>query len=135
VRLMVSKLVKKQRKLLYNLPKHLKRKSLTAKLSDDLANQYGISRIRVRKGDTVKVMMGTNVGFEGKVNSVDLEGYVTIEGLTRKKTDGTPVFIKVSASKVLVTKLEMGDPIRRKSVEKKAEQRKLFMRKEGQSGS
>ncbi|BBD71905.1 50S ribosomal protein L24 [Sulfodiicoccus acidiphilus] len=127
---------RKQRKLLYTSPKHLRTKLLTAKVSDELSNQYGISRIKVRKGDTVKVLRGTNVGFEGKVNSVDTKsGFVMIEGLTRKKVDGTPVFVKIRASNLVVTKLDMSDPLRRKSIERKAEQRKLFMRSEAQNGS
>lgn len=109
----------KQRNKLYNLPLHQRKKLLVAKLVEDLRKQYGIKRISIRKGDTVKVVRGDFVGREGKVVEVDTKkGRIAIEGLTRKKADGTPVYVWIHASKVMITKLDLSDPRRREKIEK-----------------
>lgn len=109
----------KQRNKLYNLPLHQRKKLLVAKLVEDLRKQYGIKRINIRKGDTVKVVRGDFVGREGKVVEVDTKkGRIAIEGLTRKKADGTPVYVWIHASKVMITKLDLSDPRRREKIEK-----------------
>jgi large subunit ribosomal protein L24 len=122
---MVSSKPSKQRKQLYNAPKHKQRKALTAPLSDDLVKQYGIARIPVRVGDVVKVMRGEFAGHEGKVIAVNLEnGRIAVEGLTRKKADGSEVPVWVHASKVMITKLDLSDKLRKEAIERKAEARK-----------
>ena len=113
----------KQRKILFNAPYHLRRKMLTAMVSEEITKEYGIKRIEVKKGDTVKVMRGDNVGFEGKVAEVNTKtGRIAIEGLTRKKADGTPIYIWIHASKVMITKLDLSDNKRKASLERKVKQ-------------
>ncbi|WP_338601096.1 50S ribosomal protein L24 [Sulfolobus tengchongensis] len=115
----------KQRKILYNLPLHQRKKLLVARVSDDIANQYSIKRIAVRKGDTVRVVRGEQEGKEGKVVDVDTKtGRIAIEGITRKKADGTPVYIWIHASKVMITKLDLSDPRRREKIEKISKSKK-----------
>ncbi|ABP94279.1 MULTISPECIES: 50S ribosomal protein L24 [Metallosphaera] len=98
---------------------------LIAPLSDELAKEYGMKRIGIRKDDTVRVMRGDNYGFEGKVTQVFPEsGRIAIEGLTRKKADGTPVYIKIHASKVEITKLNTNDPRRKDIINRKASRQK-----------
>lgn len=120
---MVSSKPTKQRKMLFNAPYHLRRKMLTAMVSEEITKEYGIKRIEVKKGDTVKVMRGDNVGFEGKVAQVNTKtGRIAIEGLTRKKADGTPVYVWIHASKVMITKLDLSDNKRKTSIERKVKQ-------------
>ncbi|AHC50992.1 50S ribosomal protein L24 [Sulfolobus acidocaldarius SUSAZ] len=127
---MISSKPSKQRKLVYNLPNHLRYKLLTAKLSEDLEKQYGIKRISIRKGDSVKLMRGSQVGYEGKVVEVDRKrGRVAIEGLTKKKADGTPVYVWVHASKVIITKLDTGDKERMDAIERKRKMREEYFSK------
>lgn len=115
----------KQRKIIYNAPLHIKRKMLAAKLSKELQNEYGIKRIAIRKGDTVRVIRGDNVGYEGKVTEVNLkQGRIGLEGLTRKKADGTPIYVWIHTSKVMITKLDTSDPRRKASIERKAKKGK-----------
>ncbi|BDC19340.1 50S ribosomal protein L24 [Acidianus sp. HS-5] len=117
---MLSSKPAKQRKMLFNAPYHLRRKMLTAMVSDEIIKEYGIKRIEVKKGDSVKVMRGDNVGFEGKVAQVNTKsGRIAIEGLTRKKADGTPVYVWIHASKVMITKLDLSDNDRKSSIERK----------------
>ncbi|MCY0882501.1 MAG: 50S ribosomal protein L24 [Acidianus infernus] len=120
---MTSSKPSKQRKILFNAPYHLRRKMLTAMVSEEITKEYGIKRIEVKKGDTVKVMRGDNIGFEGKVAQVNTKtGRIAIEGLTRKKADGTPVYIWIHASKVMITKLDLSDNKRKASIERKVKQ-------------
>ncbi len=118
---MVSSKPTKQRKFIYNTPSHLRKLKLVAPLSKDLRKEVGVRRLPVRKGDTVKVMRGDHVGFEGKVARVDAKsGRIAIEGLTRKKADGTPVYVWIHASKVQITKLDLSDPRRKEIIDRKA---------------
>ncbi len=110
----------KQRYAFYNAPDHIRRKYLTAKLSDELRAKLGIKRINVRVGDTVKVVRGDWKGHEGKVVKVDYDRIALyIEGVTIKKADGTPVFYPIHPSKVIITKLDLSDKARRKIIERR----------------
>ncbi|EWG07320.1 MAG: 50S ribosomal protein L24P [Candidatus Aramenus sulfurataquae] len=118
---MVSSKPTKQRKFIYNTPNHLRKLKLVAPLSKDLVKEVGVKRLPVRKGDTVKVTRGDHVGFEGKVAGVDTKsGRIAIEGLTRKKADGSPIYVWIHASKVQITKLDLSDPKRKEMIERKS---------------
>ncbi len=100
-------------------------------VSEEIQNQYGIRRISVRKGDTVRILRGSESGKEGKVVEVNSKtGRVAIEGITRKKADGTPVYKWIHASKVMIIKLDLSDPRRREKIEKVSEMRKKQSEKE-----
>ena len=110
----------KQRKLLFQAPDHIRYKHFAAPLSPELRKTYGIRRLPVRRGDTVRVMRGDYKGFEGKISRVDRKKYrIYIEGLTREKVDGTAVFVPVHPSKVMITKLNLEDKWRRLILERK----------------
>ncbi|WP_440060052.1 50S ribosomal protein L24 [Thermogladius sp. 4427co] len=115
-----SKKPSKQRKALFNLPLHLRHKLLTAKLSDELVEKYGVKRLPVRKGDTVKIMRGDWKGHEGKVVDVDLKRVrIFVEGVQLKKSDGTLVYYPIHPSKVMITKLDLSDKYRLKIIERR----------------
>ena len=129
---MVTHKPSKQRAYLRNIPNHRRHKLLTARLSKELQQQLGIKRLPIRKGDTVKVMRGDKdiINYEGKVVAVDRKrGRVAIEGLTRKKADGTPVYRWVHASKVMITKLDLSDPRRKEIIERKRKAREEYLKK------
>jgi ribosomal protein L24 len=70
-------------------------------------------------------MRGDHRGVEGKITRVDLAKYrIYVEGLTREKVDGTPVFLPVHPSKVVITNLNLDDKWRKKILETKKERRK-----------
>jgi large subunit ribosomal protein L24 len=113
---------RKQRKMLYNAPAHIRHKFMGAHLSNELAASRGIKTLPVRKGDTVRIVRGDNIGFEGKVSRVDLKRYrIFIEGLTREKVDGTNIFVSVHPSKVMIRSLNLDDKWRKAIVERKQE--------------
>ena len=129
---MVTHKPSKQRAYLRNIPNHRRHKLLVARLSKELQQQLGIKRLPIRKGDTVKVLRGDKdiIEYEGKVIAVDRKrGRIAIEGLTRKKADGTPVYRWIHASKVIITKLDLSDPRRKEIIERKRKAREEYLKK------
>ena len=100
----------KQRKKLYQAPKHLRRKTLSSPLSDDLVQKHGVRRLPLRTGDSVRVMRGDFAGLEGKVERLDYStGRIFVEGMTREKAAGVASKLPVHASKVLITNINLSD--------------------------
>jgi large subunit ribosomal protein L24 len=110
---------RKVRSALHRAPIHARRSWLSAPLSKDLKEKHRLDNIELRKGDTVKIARGDFKGIEGKVVKVFPElGRITIEGVTREKLKGGTVPVKVHASKVIVTGLNLDDKARRKGLER-----------------
>src|SRR3990170_7455012 len=111
---------RKQRKMLFNAPAHLRHKFMGAPLSPELLASKGVKTLPVRKGDTVRVMRGDHKGFEGKISRVDLKKYrIYLEGLTREKVDGTTIFVALHPSKVMIRNLNLDDKKRKAVLERK----------------
>ena len=118
---MKSGKARKQRKDLYTAPWHTRRKRMSAHLSEkylgDEKKAYPRA-VPVRKGDTVRITRGTDRGHEGKIATTDTKSMtITIEGLTRKKADGTQIGKKIHPSNLIITKLDLSDPVRREKFE------------------
>ena len=112
----------KSRKSMYNAPNHIKSSMVGAPLSSDLREKYKVRSIRIRKSDGVKVLCGEYKGVEGKITKIFVgDGKLNIEGVTQEKIAGGTVPIKIHASNVIVTSLNMDDSWRRKKLEKKKE--------------
>ena len=109
----------KVRKSLYSEKLFEKSSSnLRAAMSTGLKTKYTLNSIRVRPGDSVKLVRGEYAGIEGKVQKVfPSEGTVTIEGVTREKIAGGTTPIRIHTSNVVVTNLNLDDKFRRNKVE------------------
>jgi large subunit ribosomal protein L24 len=70
---MVTNQPRKQRKMRYTAPLHLRQKYMGAPLSKELREKYGRRTARVIVGDTVKVMRGDHAGTTCKVEAVSLK--------------------------------------------------------------
>jgi large subunit ribosomal protein L24 len=111
---------KKQRKMLFNAPAHIRHKLMASPLSPELLAQRGVKTLPVRKGDSVRVMRGDHKGFDGKVSRIDLKNYrVNLEGLTREKVDGTAVFVALHPSKIMIRTLNLDDKKRKAVLDRK----------------
>ena len=113
----------KQRKNLFSGDLHIKKRVCRAHVADDLMEKYNIWTVRVHKGDTVKIMRGGYAGHTAKVTDVDTKNRVIyIEKVTSVKADGKETPRPVHPSNVLVTKLDLTDPYRKRKLEGMSEQ-------------
>ena len=111
---------RKQRKFLFNMPLHLKHKLVTVQLNKELREKFGIRNMPLRVGDKVKVVKGSYKGKTGKVSEIDLKRlFVKIEGITRKKADGTEIPVKFRPWNLIITDLDLKDEERRKIVQRR----------------
>lgn len=95
------------RKAFLQAPLHVRKKFVSAHLSEELRKKLKRRSMPVRKGDKVKIMRGTYKGKEGKVAKVDLKKVaIYIEGVTRRKIrGGKEVFVPIHPSNVLIIEL------------------------------
>jgi large subunit ribosomal protein L24 len=115
-----SKHPRRQRKVLYTAPAHRKQRTMTAPLSEDLQNRYGVKRLPVKTKDKVRVTRGDFVYTEGDVVEVDLKRTrIHIDGVTVEKADGTERYYPVHPSKVVITDLNLKDDRRSRIIERK----------------
>ncbi len=111
---------KAQRKAFYRAPLHKRHKLVSAHLSSELRDKTGVRSLPVVVGDKVVVVKGEHRGKSGKVVEVDLKNlWVKIEGITRKKADGTEVLVKFRPWNLVIVDLNLKDPWRRRVIERK----------------
>ena len=112
---------RKQRKLQYHAPLHVKQKFVHAHLSRELMQKYKRRQLGLVKGDKVKIMRGDEKGKTGKVEKVDLKKRaVAITGFENIKKDGTkrPRFFEIS--NLLITEIILEDKHRQAVLDKKS---------------
>ena len=121
-----SKKPSKQRRALRKLKNHQVSKMFTVPLSKELQAEWGIKRLPLRQGDTVRVVKGDFVDIEGEVLDKNKKSLtVTIEECTIEKRDGSEYYVPIPPSKLLLTKFSgkkdrIEDPWRRdKMIERK----------------
>jgi large subunit ribosomal protein L24 len=113
-----SKPVRVRRKLVLNPAREKSLKLVRATLSDDLKSRYGKNSVRVRIGDSVKLVRGEYSGVEGKIQHLfPKEGRLTLEGVTREKIKGGTSEVRIHASNVIVTGLNLEDKFRKTKLE------------------
>ncbi|MGA2874809.1 MAG: 50S ribosomal protein L24 [Nitrososphaerales archaeon] len=113
-----SKPVRVRRRLVLNPVREKSLKLVRASLSSDLKSKYGKNSIRIRIGDSVKLVRGEYSGVEGKVQHLfPSEGRLTLEGVTREKIAGGTTEVRIHASNVIVTGLNLDDKFRRLKLE------------------
>lgn len=114
---MVSKQPRKQRKAQYQASLHKRQKFMGAALSKSLREKYGRRAFKVRAGDTVKIMRGEYAGIEGKVERAYLKkGTLAIDGATLFKANGEEVPRPIPTSNVMITKLNLEDEMRERTL-------------------
>ncbi len=118
-----SSLPRKQRKALYTAHHALRRRRLSISLSRELRSKYSRRRLPVKKGDTVRVMSGSFVGREERVTKVDYRGYkLVLDNIVVKKADGKMKKLPISPHHLMITKLDLADPWRRRILKAPAEE-------------
>ncbi|MFH0798096.1 MAG: 50S ribosomal protein L24 [Candidatus Woesearchaeota archaeon] len=112
---------RKQRKFVHNAPLHIKPKiMLISTLSKELRKKHNKRNMRLRKGDTVKIMRGQFKGKKGKVDEIETKkDKIYIEGIEHIKKDGTKAFYPLKASNLMITELNLDDKKRKKILARK----------------
>jgi len=106
---------------MYQAPVTERYRRFSAPLSSKLKASHGTNSVQVRNGDTVMIMRGDRKGSEGKITQIDRKNYrIFVEGATREKVDGTAIPVPVHPSKVMITRLNLDDKWRKKTLERKA---------------
>merc|ERR1712170_101383 len=121
---MVSSSRRKARKRHFTAPSHIRRKLMTAPLSKNLRQKYGVKNMPIRKDDEVQVVRGHYKGQQvGKVVQCYRKKFcVYIERIQREKANGASVYVGIHPSKVSIVKLKM-DKDRKKILDRRAKGR------------
>jgi len=108
-----SKQPRKQRKYLWNVPLHLKRKLMVSTLDKELRKKYSMRNIEIRKGDEVMVLIGKFKKKKGKIAVVNVnKKKVAVEGIQHTKRDGSKRNVWFDASNLKITSLNTDDKMR-----------------------
>ena len=108
---------RRQRKALFTAPPPERRRRMTVLLSRELRARFRLRSVPVRKGDTVRVLSGSFVGREERVAKVDRRGYaVTLDNVTLKAADEKLKPLALRPAHLVITRLNLSDPWRRKSL-------------------
>ena len=113
-----SKQPRKQRKMIFNMPLHKRRKLFTTRLSKELQITHGVKRLPIVKGDSVMILRGQYKGIEGEViQVVTKKNRIYVQGAEREKADGSTVMYPIHPSNVEIALLNLKDPLRRELIE------------------
>lgn len=118
-----SKQPRKQRKALYNYKNHERSKLFSTRVADFLRDEYGIKKLPVRVGDSVRITKGEFSSFEGEVLEITKNMRCKIKEAQFEKSDGTQFHPAIHVSNLLITKFAKEkklDPWRAQMIERKA---------------
>lgn len=112
-----TKQPRKQRKRLYTMPLHRRRRQMSVRLSKELRKKYGRRNFPVRKGDKVRIMKGKYRKKEGKIARVDLVSCkIFVEKIMITKSKGDEILVPIHPSNVMILDLDLLDERRKKSI-------------------
>jgi large subunit ribosomal protein L24 len=108
---------RRQRRMLYTDDTFGRRRRMTVLLSRELRARFHRRSVPVRKGDTVRVLGGSYKGREERVAKVDRRGYaVTLDNVTLKAADEKMKPLGLRPGRLVITRLNLSDSWRRKSL-------------------
>jgi len=108
---------RRQRKELYTADTFHRRRRMTVPLSRELRKRFRARSLPVRKGDTVRVLSGSFVGREERVARVDRRAYtLVLDNITLKTGEEKLKALPIRPSHLVITRLNLSDPWRRRSL-------------------
>jgi len=108
---------RRQRRALYNADTFERRLRMSVPLSRELRTRFRTRSVPVRKGDTVRVLSGSFVGREERVAKIDRRSYaVTLDNVTVKTAEDKLKVLPIRPSHLVITRLNLADPWRRRSL-------------------
>lgn len=115
-----SRQPRKQRKYRHNAPLHIRQKFVSAHLSKELRKKYNRRSMNLKKGDSIKIMVGQFRNKTGKIEDVSVKKtLVYVSGIEIAKRDGTKARYPVNPSNLIITDVNMDDKMRNKSIKRK----------------
>ncbi len=115
-----SKQPRKQRKFRLNAPLHIAGSFMGCHLSPDLRKKYSRRSLKLRTGDTVKILKGQFKGKTGKIVSINrIKNKVNIENIQQIRKEGTKSFYPITPSNLMITDLDLSDKKRKEKLEGK----------------
>ena len=113
---------RRQRKALYTATPRERRMRMTVPLSRELRSRFHRRSLPLRKGDTVRVLSGSFEGREERVARVDRRGYrVTLDNVTLKTADEKMKPLALGVGHLVITRLNLSDPWRRRAMKLREE--------------
>jgi len=121
---------RKQRKYRSNAPLHVRRRFVSATLSDELRKKFSRRSFPLRKGDEVEIMRGKFRGTKGTVEKADLKNSkVYIDSAKRKKVNGSEIMVPIDPSNLRILDIKTEDKTRAEAIRKdKAEPSRAELR-------
>ncbi|HEY1198652.1 MAG TPA: 50S ribosomal protein L24 [Thermoplasmata archaeon] len=108
---------RRQRKALYTADTFERRIRMGVPLSRELRARFHHRTVPVHKGDTVRVLSGSFAGREERVARVNRRSYsVTLENVTLKTADEKMKPLSLGVGHLVITRLNLSDPWRRRSM-------------------
>ena len=112
-----SKSPRRQRKALYTADSFERHHRMAVPLSRELRARFGRRAVPVRKGDTVRVLAGSFVGREERVARINRRDYaVTLDNVTLKMADEKLKPLEIRPGHLVITRLNLSDPWRRRAL-------------------
>ena len=95
-------------------------KQLSCALSKELRKKYGKRSVRIKEGDTAKIIGGEFAGVDGKVTKISVaDRGVNIEGVKKEKLKGDKFDVYVHTTNIVLSGLDSGDKWRINKLEGK----------------
>ena len=108
---------RRQRRALYTASTSQRRRRMTVPLSRELRRRFQRRNVPVRKGDTVRVLSGSFAGREERVAKISRRDYsVTLDNVTLKTAEEKLKPLALRTSHLVITRLNLADPWRRRSL-------------------
>ena len=99
---------RKNRLAHFSAPSHLRYKIMSASLSRELRNKYGVRSMPIRRDDEVTIVRGGSKENKGKVSQVYRKRWcIYVEKLVKARNNGATIRVPIHPSNVLITKLKM----------------------------
>ena len=127
----VSSQADKVRKAFFTATKDAKHVAMSAPLSKEMRETYGVKALPIRRGDEVRVVRGKYQDREGAVTAVKLSTMrIEVENVSTEKVTTQQVSVPIHPSNVVITKVKM-DKHRNELIERKRAGRKAVLAKLG----
>ncbi len=108
---------RRQRKAHFTADTFERRIRMTVPLSRELRSRFHRRSLPLRKGDTVRVLSGSFEGREERVARVNRRDYsVTLDNVTLKTADEKMKPLSIGFGHLVITRLNLSDPWRRRAM-------------------